>query len=256
MKKYFHCINVAVLSLLAGCQLPGALIATSVGAMPGEQHVPKDYPTPPQRVYAIDENRFFTFEKYESCIRNGQVFYNDTKQNIRTEITNFALGGYAGKFHHTASTDKPIAFPYTPAPRSGSCRKLCSLMILYSTDGGRTFDRFHPRDLSMDYKKSHEKSKGMTVVLTEEKLFVTDGRQAASWKFDSDGGPIFQKVLSGPSDIPLVQTPSGQDCISCDNSIQVTEKTTKAIMHKNHYCLPLRVICLSSAAACYQSFWR
>ncbi|TCS36676.1 hypothetical protein EDC30_106219 [Paucimonas lemoignei] len=212
------------LFFLLGCQIPGTMIATSIGAMPGEQHVPKDYPTPPQRVYSIDENRFFTFEKYESCIGNGRVFYNDTKQNIRTEITDFALGGYAGKFHHASSTDKLIVFPKAPAPNEGTCRKSCSLMIYYSTDGGRTFKNFHPWSLSGTYRKAHEETKAMAVTVAEKELFVTDGIQTSSWKFESAREPDFRRVQSGPSGIPIVPTPSGQDHITCNNSIRAKKE--------------------------------
>jgi len=37
----------------------------------------------PQVVYRIDDNRFFTLEKYKDCEHGGFVYYHDTKKILR-----------------------------------------------------------------------------------------------------------------------------------------------------------------------------
>ncbi|NMP26825.1 hypothetical protein GW590_08110 [Rahnella sp. SAP-1] len=80
----------------------------------------------PQVVYRIDDNRFFTLEKYKDCEHGGFVYYHDVNKNIKRLITSGAtdekpqneitiaekndIMAFTGKFIYAAS-DNVIAYP-------------------------------------------------------------------------------------------------------------------------------------------------
>ena len=80
----------------------------------------------PQVVYRIDDNRFFTLEKYKDCEHGGFVYYHDTKKNIKKFISSSGddkepqdeidisiendIMSFKGQFIYAAS-DNVIAYP-------------------------------------------------------------------------------------------------------------------------------------------------
>lgn len=171
---YVKWANIMACILLAGCQIPAARIATGVGAMPVYDAPPRsNYDVPPQTIYAINSNRYFTLENYSRC-GGSQVYYNDTSNHIKT-LLKFAISGFPGRFHIDGNSNV-LVFPDSLPEGSGLCGsdRGCFLAVYYSLDGGRTFDWFHPWELSGDRKKSYEKAQSLTVTLQDKQLYVAD----------------------------------------------------------------------------------
>ena len=222
MNIYVKWIGMMASLLLAGCQIPAAMIASGAGAMPAYKAPPKKYyDAPPQIIYAIDKSRFFTSENYDEC-SYGDVYYNDTSNNIRTAID--ALATFAGYLHIAGNSDV-VVFPDSPSDGTGTCGndRGCFFRIYYSLDRGRTFDWFDPWQLSGDRKESYEMAKNITVTLVGRKLYLNNQRSADVFTFlerTEDGGKYIE---DGPKAVPHVRTPSGQDHLICDDSIHPKE---------------------------------
>ncbi len=215
-------VSIFASLLLAGCQIPAAMIATGAGAMPAYKALPKkNYDAPPQVIYAIDKNRFFTSENYDKC-SYGDVYYNDTSKNIKTAVD--ALATFPGRIHIDGNQDV-LVFPDSPSDGTGTCGndRGCFLSVYYSLDGGRTFDWFHPWKLSLDLKESYDIAKSLTVTLKGRQLYVQDKESAYVFTLEKGvkGGEKY--IEGGPKNVPHVSTPSGQDHLTCDDSIHPKE---------------------------------
>jgi hypothetical protein len=222
MNTYMKWAGMAASLLLAGCQIPAAMIATGAGAMPAYKPLPKkNYDAPPQIIYAIDKNRFFTSENYQEC-SYGDLYYNDTTKNIKTAVD--ALAAFPGRFHIDGNPEV-LVFPDSPSNGTGTCGndRGCFLSVYYSLDGGRTFDWFHPWKLSMDLKKSYEMAKNITVTLKGRQLYLNNERSAVVYTFQDRSRNGGEYIQDGPKAVPHVRTPSGQDHITCDDSIHPKE---------------------------------
>jgi hypothetical protein len=223
MNRYMKWASVLATLLLAGCQIPAAMIATSVGAMPVSRYEVPTYDVPPQIIYTIDQNRYVTFEHYSKCDGDGIMYYNDTVNQIKTRIQ-YGSPAFLGRLNLDGNPTF-LAFPDAPGPESGSCGdRGCKLAINYSLDGGRTFNRFHPWSLWMDSKRSHEETKKIAVTLKGNQLYLAKENRASViiLKKSRDGS---ESVQGGPAAVPSVRTPSGQDRYICDDSIRPKEVT-------------------------------
>jgi len=223
MNNYKKWVSTLASLLLAGCQIPAAMIATGAGAMPAYEALPEpNYDASPQIIYAIDKNRFFTSENYQEC-SVGHVYYNDTNNNIRTPVGN-ALATFPGHLF-VDGTSNILIFPSAPANGVGWCgnEKGCTLIMYYSLDGGRTFDRFHTWDLGSDLKKAYEKGKNFTVTLKGRWLYLNNERSADRFVFSAHDVDAGEYIKDGPKAVPHVRTPSGQDHLTCDDSIHPKE---------------------------------
>ncbi|MDN4629748.1 T6SS immunity protein Tli3 family protein, partial [Erwinia sp. PsM31] len=70
--------------LLTSCVTEGAAFGLGAGSLhetvmtEKDNNVPPPVYGPPQIIYRIDDNRYFTLENYTRC-ENGQTFYNNKK---------------------------------------------------------------------------------------------------------------------------------------------------------------------------------
>jgi hypothetical protein len=223
MNSYKKWIGMIASLLLSGCQIPAAMIATGAGAMPAYEALPEpNYDALPQVIYAIDKNRFFTSENYQEC-SVGHVYYNDTNNKIKTLVGN-ALATFPGHLLVDGSSNI-LVFPTAPANGVGWCGndKGCTLIMYYSLDGGRTFDWFHPWQLSSDLKESYEIAKSLTVTLKGKQLYVQDKESAYMFALGKGTMGASEYIKDGPKAVPHVRTPSGQDHLICDDSIHPKE---------------------------------
>jgi hypothetical protein len=118
MNSYMKWAGMAASLLLAGCQIPAAMIATGAGAMPAYKPLPqKNYDVPPQVIYAIDKNRFFTSENYSKC-SYGDLYYNDLSKNIKTAVDTVAT--FSGRLLIDGNPDT-LVFPQAPSDGTGTC---------------------------------------------------------------------------------------------------------------------------------------
>lgn len=222
MNIYVKWIGIMASLLLTGCQIPAAMIASGAGAMPAYKPLPKkNYDAPPQVIYAIDKNRFFPSENYRKC-SYGDLYYNDTSKNIKTVVDTVAT--FPGRLLIDGNADT-LVFPQAASDGTGTCGndRGCFLAIYYSLDGGRTFDWFQPWQLSGDRKKTYEMAKEITVTLVGRQLYVNNQRSADVFTLGKGtvGGGEYLKA--GPKAVPQVRTPSGQDHLTCDDSIHPKE---------------------------------
>ncbi|WP_230474800.1 T6SS effector phospholipase Tle3 domain-containing protein [Dyella monticola] len=184
---------------------------------------------PPQVFYRIDDRRFMTVENYDGC--DGQVWYNDTKQGIRTEISEggFWVSGFVGKLIIDDPTGMNVVVPKA-SPRLCGDRG-CRNYLAYSTDGGRSF-HWLQYDIHEHTADSVESSKRYTMSVTSDSLFVT-----MTWgdegKTLTDQIPLVPGFIYGtdahlPKGVrinwkatvpPGLRTPSGQDHYVCDMSV-------------------------------------
>lgn len=221
MNMYWSRISVLASLLMTGCQMPAAMIATGAGAMPAYELPPRpQYDVPAQVIYAIDKDRYFTLENYREC-GGSQVYYNDTKSQIRTLVEG-AISSFPGRLF-LDGTPKVLVFPDSISDGTGYCgvgERGCFLSIYYSLDGGRTFDWFHPWRLGGDRKRAYEIAKNLTVTLKGTELFVGDEFRAVEYTFRNGTKGESSVVEGGPTGVPRVRTPSGQERITCDDSIR------------------------------------
>ncbi len=197
------------------------------------------YDSPPQVIYRIDDHRFVTLEHYRDC-NYGETFYNDTRAGIRKQLGRGDVENYQGRLINADPTGKNLAFPGSAPPHFAAPDKGVAVELLYSTDGGKTFDLMEYMDHSSD---PFEDSKDYTVAVTSDKLFVAKKYQYREDRpdydlmvdqypldpavdlgkpyppgFHSDGAWASKKKLLPDG----LRTPSGEDRLTCDPSIKPT----------------------------------
>lgn len=95
---------------------------------------------PPQIIYRIDKERYFTLEEYTRC-ENGKTFYNNTKKGIHTQIAPSSGYLFKGRLFWLSSRDDYLAFPVTANDNKAACKgsdKGCLNVVSVTTDGGKT----------------------------------------------------------------------------------------------------------------------
>ncbi|MGS0897680.1 T6SS immunity protein Tli3 family protein, partial [Burkholderia stagnalis] len=149
---------------------------------------------------------------------------------------------FQGRIVNADPTGRNIVLPlaYPKGLICGNGEKGCAVPFWYSTDGGKTFATKVYMDHSFD---AFEDSKGYTVAVTSDKLFIAKEYRYRSDLpdydlmvdqypldpavdlgkpyppgFHSDGAWASKKKLMPDG----LRTPSGQDRITCDASIQPT----------------------------------
>ncbi|CAB3722544.1 hypothetical protein LMG22037_04899 [Paraburkholderia phenoliruptrix] len=191
------------------------------------------YDSPPQIIYWIDDHRFVTLEHYRDC-NHGETFYNDTRAGIRKQLGRGDVENYQGRLINADPTGRNLAFPASAPPHLAHNDRGWAVELIYSTDGGKTFDLMEYMDHSSD---PFEDSKGYAVFVTKSHLYV-----AKKWG-DDDAYVVEYPMVSGidlskpyptgitgdsfstskrPGVFSKLRTPSGQDRLTCDPSIKPT----------------------------------
>ncbi len=102
-----------------------------------EKQQPEVY-GPPQIIYRIDKDRYFTLEEYTRC-ENGKTFYNNKAKGIHVKVANTSGYMFKGRFFWLSSRDDYLAFPLNdekPACRGSD--KGCMNVVAVTTDSGKT----------------------------------------------------------------------------------------------------------------------
>lgn len=205
------------------------------------------YDSPSQVIYRIDDYRFVTLEHYRDC-NHGETFYNDTRAGIRQQLGRGDMENYQGYLINADPTGRNLAFPAAAPPHLATNDRGWAVELMYSTDGGKTFN-------SMDYMEHSfdpfEDSKDNVIAATRDKLFVAkkyqyridrpdydlmvnqypldpavDLRKPYPTGFHSDGAWASKKKLM-PNGL---RTPSGQDRLTCDPSIKPTNPDAQLVL--------------------------
>ncbi|BDH45589.1 hypothetical protein TUM12370_16330 [Salmonella enterica subsp. enterica serovar Choleraesuis] len=95
---------------------------------------------PPQIIYRIDKDRYFTLEEYTRC-ENGKTFYNNKAKGIHTQITPSSGYLFKGRLFWLSNRDDYLAFPITANDNKAACKgsdKGCLNVVSVTTDGGKT----------------------------------------------------------------------------------------------------------------------
>jgi hypothetical protein len=121
---------------LAGCGSIAA-IGTGAGAMPVHQR--PSYNSPEQVIYRIDEHRYITLENYRDCRVGGIMKWHDDRNNLHVVMSRYKGGGrgfWPGKFSIEPSDER------FAVPSFGCGDKACYLTVVFTNDGGLTWDTF------------------------------------------------------------------------------------------------------------------
>ncbi|MEX3986122.1 hypothetical protein AB4Y45_45470, partial [Paraburkholderia sp. EG287A] len=192
------------------------------------------YDSPPQVIYRIDDHRFVTLEHYRDC-NYGNTFYNDTKSGIHSYLGRGTVENFQGRVINADPTGRNLVFPAATPPHTvcGDGERGCNPTMAYSTDGGRTFD-------GMTYIKGsfnpYEESKDFTITATTDAVYVTrklgnTSSKTTTTKYPMRHGFVYLSKETLPAGMHIehsvpapggMQTPSGQDHITCDASIKPT----------------------------------
>ena len=95
---------------------------------------------PPQVIYRIDKDRYFTLEEYTRC-ENGKTFYNNKAKGIHTQIAPSSGYLFKGRLFWLSTRDDYLAFPLTANNNKAACMgsdKGCLNIVSVTTDGGKT----------------------------------------------------------------------------------------------------------------------
>ena len=144
------------LQFLAGLTM-GASFGVGLGGMSGSQDLEEsrrvETDAPIQVIYRIDNDRFLTLENYIACDKGGQVYYNDSKRNIKTLLGSendfqdfsYRLGNdvaaYRGIIINGADNGY-LAFPGAVTAQycgSGNSARGCPVFFYFSSDYGKKF---------------------------------------------------------------------------------------------------------------------
>jgi hypothetical protein len=185
------------------------------------------YDSPPQVIYRIDDHRFITLERYRDC-DHGDTFYNDSKTSVRTYLGRGGIESYKGRLIIADPTERNVVIPSSGPPNLVCGDRGCTVSLVYSTDGGRTFD-------GTDYMhsfKPYRDTAQYTILVTRDAYYVDKKRQYDSiadrfpllpgFQYGRDVLPDNNKIQSDVKLPTGLHSPSGQEQFSCDASIRPT----------------------------------
>ncbi|MTD39411.1 hypothetical protein GIX45_12425 [Erwinia sp. CPCC 100877] len=188
---------------------------------------------PPQIIYRIDDNRYFTLEEYTSC-ENGKTYYNNKAKGIHVQISPASGYLFKGRLFWLSTRDDYLAFPTTSNTERAVCMgsdKGCMNVVTVTTDGGKTL---RPATYGSYTQDPTGSTKRYDMLVTNDGFYMikyafkernsTDA-YALKWTFDPDGvtensfypgvlGPVHQPTLS----IDVSQTT--QETMQCDRRLE------------------------------------
>ena len=221
-KSMYLCIGV-VAALLTGCAQKNWRLATP----------PPDYDVPPQAIYWFDDHRYISLENYKDC-HHGTTYYNDPRQGIRTRLGRYGIENYQGRLINADPTGQIVVIPSSYTPDGVCPDKGCNISFVYSTDGGRSFRGwYYMRNTQTPYKDSAD----YIVASTSDRIYVAEKwgdrdhyviqypLRAESDSTDVQATSVREETFAAskrPDYLKGLRTPSGQEYISCDDSIRPT----------------------------------
>ena len=140
-------LSGALLSL-SGCVSEGAAFGLGAGSLHETVMTEKDKSAPPpgygppQVIYRIDNNRYFTLENYTRC-ENGQTFYNNKEKGVHVKVLEGSGYLFKGRLFWLSTRDDYLAFPATINTNHAACMgsdKGCMNAVIVTTDGGNILD--------------------------------------------------------------------------------------------------------------------
>ncbi|WP_213239536.1 T6SS immunity protein Tli3 family protein [Citrobacter braakii] len=181
------------LQFLAGVSM-GASFGVGLGGMSGSQQVEEsrkvETDAPTQIIYRIDKTKFLTLENYIACDKGGQVYYNDTEREIKTQLgwdTDFYdfsyrrgnnVAAYQGTIINGADNGY-LAFPGASTRQycgSGRSERGCPVFFFFSADHGKTFIY---KIIAEEYNTPERFSK-LKVVVANNGVYLKDESQTES----------------------------------------------------------------------------
>ncbi|CAG2155571.1 hypothetical protein D3C87_1136750 [compost metagenome] len=207
--------------LIAGCATPPSYVGPPLDAV---------YDVPPQVIYRIDDHRFVTLENYWDC-HHGTTYYNDTKQGIRKRLGRNGIENFQGRLINADATGLNLVIPSSQPPERTCSDRGCSISLLYSTDGGKTFKGWRYM-VSFDPFKD---SKRFTIAATEDAMYISKLHSETTGRIITARYPLIPGFVYGKEDLPNglriefdtklpsgLRSPTGQERFSCDPSIRPT----------------------------------
>ena len=219
----FFCLLLLSGTLLSlnGCISEGAAFGLGAGSLhetvmtEKDKNAPPPVYGPPQVIYRIDDNRYFTLENYTRC-ENGQTFYNNKKKNIHAKISNASGYLFKGRLFWLSTRDDYLAFSSTHNSNYASCvgsDKGCRNVITVTTDAGKslhpiTYGSYtqDPTGDTEDYDMLVTNEGFYMIEFNGKERFAEDG-YVLRWKFHPNekatreigypgaSGPEYQKEL-------------------------------------------------------------
>lgn len=159
MNKILYALCTA---LLAGCGSI-ASIGTGAGAMPAHQR--PTYDSPQQVIYRIDAHRYITLENYRDCRVGGIMKWHDDRKDLHVVMSRYKDGGrgfWPGSFNIEPGDER------FAVPSFGCGDKACYLTVVFTNDGGTTWDTFVGEQYSL-YAYKDEGSR-QAVINTEVRV--------------------------------------------------------------------------------------
>ena len=234
-------------ALLSGCMTGGAAFGLGAGAVHETETVEKDPNQPPpvygppQIIYRIDSDRYFTLENYVSC-EKGETFYNNKKKDIHIKISPASGYLFKGRLYWVSTRDDYLAFPTTHNTNAAVCMgsdKGCKNVITLTVDGGKTLEAVSYGFYSSDPTKI---TKNYDMIVTDKGFYMIyyrlEGRKypvTDRWVFDPVGpvsvlGPDGQNDLIDTNikvpeygfysfDLSDFISPSGQTEMQCNRAL-------------------------------------
>ncbi|MEK0169766.1 T6SS immunity protein Tli3 family protein [Pseudescherichia vulneris] len=211
-------ISAALLSL-SGCVTEGAAFGLGAGSLhetvttEKDKNAPPPVFGPPQIIYRIDDNRYFTLENYTRC-EDGQTFYNNKKKGIHVKILDGSGYLFKGRLFWLSTRDDYLAFPATINTRHAACMgsdKGCMNAVIVTVDGGKTLNGAEYGGYTQDPTGDTE---DYDMLVTNEGFYMInywDGNRTPTngsvdrWKFHPDekatkergypgvSGPVYQR---------------------------------------------------------------
>ena len=208
-----------LLFTLSGCVSEGAAFGLGAGSLhetvttEKDKNAPPPVYGPPQIIYRIDDNRYFTLENYTRC-EDGQTFYNNKKKGIHVKILDGSGYLFKGRLFWLSTRDDYLAFPATINTHYAACMgsdKGCMNAVIVTVDSGKTLN-------GVEYGNYTQDPTGDTadydMLVTNEGFYMInywDGNRTPTngsvdrWKFHPDekaakergypgvSGPVYQR---------------------------------------------------------------
>ena len=218
-------------TLLSGCMTGGAAFGLGAGAV-HETETVEDDPNqpppvygPPQIIYRIDSDRYFTLENYVSC-EDGETYYNNKKKNIHVLISHASGYLFKGRLYWASTRDDYLAFPTMDDTNNAACMgsdKGCKNVITITTDGGKTLNATtygiysqDPTGITKDYDMLVTNSGFYIIDFSGETRF---DNMATTWKWTFDPDEESTKKYGYPG----ATGPDSQDGLPMDDISKVKQ---------------------------------